>query len=647
MAPDLGPLVPRTRTLDPGPWTTKLSPVSRLFVVSSLLFGTLACGGGGAVPGRVTFNEHVAPILYENCASCHRPGEVAPFPLLSYEDAKAHAAEIGRETLARQMPPWLPEPGEFPLVGVRRLSDAQIETIQRWVKQGMAEGDAAARPTPPSFPGGWQLGTPDVIATTATPFVLKPQPNDVYRNLVLRTTVPAARFIRAVEFKTNGAPIHHAVIRVDPTSASRRRDGNDGQAGFEGMSWNLVDPDGQFLGWAPGRGVIESPAGMAWRLDPGMDLVVEVHVIPGSVAASIAPTVGLYFADAAPTRTPVTVKMGSKLIDIPPGQTGYLVTDTWEAPFDLTLMGVYPHAHFLGKDMHVGATFPDGSVKTLLRIPRWDFHWQQDYRFVTPVTLPRGTRLTMRYTFDNPTSARVQAGPKSTDEMAELGLQFLTSSPAESASLLQMFVEREYRANVEMAEHRVKNDPENAENRAFLGGSLVQAERFGEAIPHLEAAVRIGDTTAATQSDLGAALMALGRAEAAVGHFRRAAALAATDEVMQFNLGTALASLSRAAEAEAAFRRALALNPDYVDAHVNLGVSLIGRRRMDEALGHFRRAADLRPDSVSMQSNLGGALMAAGRHREALVAVRRALALDPTYAPALDNLRRLEAMGIR
>lgn len=608
------------------------------------------------MPGRVTFNEHVAPILYENCASCHRPGEVAPFSLLSYEDAKAHAAEIGRETLARQMPPWLPEPGEFPLAGVRRLSDAQIETIQRWVKQGMAEGDSGARPTPPSFPGGWQLGTPDLVATTATPYVLEPQANDVYRNLVLRTTVPAARFIRAMEFRTNGAPIHHAVIRVDPTSASRRRDGQDGQGGFEGMSWNLVDPDGQFLGWAPGRGVIESPAGMAWRLDPGTDLVVEVHVIPGSATVSIAPTVGLHFSETAPTRTPVTVKMGSKLIDIPAGKSDYLVTDSWEVPFDLTLMSVYPHAHFLGKDMQVSATFPDGSVKTLLRIPRWDFHWQQDYRFVTPLALPRGTRLTMRYTFDNSAAnpsnpnrppARVQAGPRSIDEMAELGLQFLTASPADSATLLQLFVEREYRANIAMAEYRVQTDPENAENRAFLGGSLVQAERFGEAIPHLEAAVRLGDATASTQGDLGAALMALGRADAALGHFRRAAALAPTDEVMQFNLGTTLGALARTAEAEAAFRRALSLNPDYVDAHVNLGVSLLGRRRVDEALTHFARAADLRPDSARMQSNLGGALMAADRPREALAAVRRALALEPAHAPALDNLRRLEAMGIR
>jgi tetratricopeptide (TPR) repeat protein len=628
---------------------------------TALLLGvTMVAGcGGSEVPGRVTFNAHVAPILFENCASCHRPGEVAPFPLLSYEDAKAHAAEIARETQARQMPPWLPEPGAYALEGVRRLSDAQIETLQRWLKQGMAEGDSSTRPAPPSFPAGWRSGTPDLVVTTRTPYRLPRQVDhagDVYRNLVLRTSVPAATYVRAVEFKTNGAPIHHAVIRVDPTSASRRRDGQDGNAGFDGMSWNLADPDGQFLGWAPGRGPITSPAGMAWRLEPGMDLVVEVHMIPGSAAADIAPSVALYFADAPPTRTPVTVKMGSKLIDIPAGQKDYLITDTYEVPVGVSLMGVYPHAHFLGKDMHVSATFPDGTVKTLLHIARWDFHWQQDYRFVTPIALPQGTRLTMRYTFDNSSDnasnpsrppVRVRQGPNSTDEMAELGLQFLTSSPGDRARLLHAFVEREQRANIAMAEQRVSTDPENAENRAFLGGSLVQAERFGEAVPHLEAALRLGDTTAATQSDLGAAMLALGRRTEALALFQRAAALAPNDEVHHFNVGTVLGALGRTAAADAAFRRSLALNPDYVDAHVNLGVSLIGQRRASDALEHFRRAAALQPDSARMHSNLGGALMAAGRHRDALEAIRRALSIEPDHGPARDNLRRLEAMGIK
>lgn len=622
------------------------------------LAGASACGGGpsGDVPGRVTFNEHVAPIIFQNCASCHRPGEVAPFPLLSYDDVKAEATKIGRETLERHMPPWLPEPGEFPIAGVRRLTDTQIDTLQRWIKQGMAEGDPVHRPVPPSFPDGWLLGTPDLVVTPDRPFVLAPQGVDVYRNLVLRTSVPSTKFVRAVEFKANGAPIHHAVIRVDRTSASRRREGLDGNGGFEGMSWNLFDPDGQFIGWAPGRGPIQTPEGMAWRLEPGMDLVVEVHMIPGGDTATVAPSVGLHFTDTPATRAPVTVKMGSKLIDIPAGTTDYLVADSYELPFAVELMGVYPHAHYLARDMQVSAAFPDGQVKTLLHIKHWSFHWQQDYRFITPIRLPAGTRLTMRYTFDNSTKnpsnpntppKRVQAGPKSTDEMAELSLQFLTASFADRVQLLNEFAEREQRANIAMGEHRVGTDPENAENRAFLGGSYVQAGRFVDAIPHLNAAVRLGDTTAATQGDLGAALMALNRPADALVHFQRAATLAPNDEVLHFNLGTTLAALSRTTEAEAAYRRSLALNPDYVDAHVNLGVSLLGRRQMLDALTHFRRAAELQPESAVMQSNFGGALMAAGRPREAIVAVRRALSIDPDYAPARDNLRRLEAMGIR
>ncbi len=623
-----------------------------------VVVGAAACGG--EVPGRLTFNDHVAPIVYANCASCHRPGEVAPFPLLTYADVRAYGDDIAHVTRTRQMPPWLPESGDHPLQGVRRLSDRDIETLQRWVKQGMAEGDATRRPDPPSFPDGWQLGQPDLVAEVERPFVLRGATSDVYRNLVFRASVSSPVWVRAVEFRTHGAPIHHAVIRVDPSSGSRRRDGADGNGGFDGMSWNLVDPDGQFLGWAPGRGPIALPDGMAWRLMPGMDLVVEVHVIAGgdsdgAAPQMITPTVGLYVADAAPTRVPVTVKMGTKLLDIPAGESAYRVTDSWETPFDVRLLGVYPHAHFLGSAMEVLATFPDGRSTVLLRIPRWNFHWQQDYRFVTPVMLPAGTRLTMRYTFDNSAAnpfnpnrppVRVRAGPSATDEMAELGLQLLPATTADGEALLREFVIREQRANLALGESRVQADPDDAEARAFLGGSLVQLERFGEALSHLEAAVRLGDTTAATQSDLGAVMMAFGRVEDAVTHFRRAATRSPTDEVHHFNLGTALTAAGRAREAEAAFRRALDVNPDFVDAHVNLGVALLTKQPA-QAVPHFERAAQLASDSPVMHTNLAGALIAAGRPRDALPAIRRALALDPAYAPALDTQRRLAAAGIR
>lgn len=608
------------------------------------------------MPGRVTYAEHVAPILYENCASCHRPGQIAPFSLLTYADAREQATEIGRATLNRQMPPWLPAPGEFPIQRTRRLTDVQIETLQRWIKQGMAEGDLAQAPPVPSFTQDWELGTPDLVVRPDQPYVLRPQNGDVYRNILVRVPVTGTRFVRAVEFRTNGAPIHHAVVRVDRSSSSRRRDGRDGEVGFAGMAVSASDPDGQFIGWAPGRGPILSPPEMAWRLEAGADLVVEMHMLPGEADVTVAPTIGIFFTDQVPTKRPVTLKLGSKVIDIPAGKSDYLVTDSYVLPVPVQLLSVYPHAHYLGKDMLATVTMPDGSSRTLLHIPQWNFHWQQDYRFETPIALPAGARVTIRYTYDNSTAnpfnprtppVRVLAGPMSTDEMAEFAMQMLTETPADAAVLQAAAVEREQRADVALGESRVRDEPDNAEYRAFLGGAYVQVGRYAEALPHLEEAVRRGDRTAATQADLGAAMMGMGNPAAALPYFQRAVALANDDEVLQYNLGTTLAALSRHAEAEAAFRRALALNPDFVDAHVNLGVAQLARRRYAEAIEHFTRAASLQPQSAVMHANLAGALLAGGRVQDAAAVARRALEIDPNLASAKAVLDRVQRQGVR
>ena len=620
------------------------------------LAGVAGCGGSTPPPAPVTFNKDIAPIVFANCASCHRPGGVAPFSLLTYAEAAEQAEAIAAETSKGHMPPWLPARGEFPIVGERRLSPEQLDAIQRWVKGGAVEGAADDRRTPPKFPDGWELGTPDIIVSTDRPYVVKAGSDDVYRNLVLKVPITEGVFVRAVEFKTNGAPIHHAVIRVDRTSGSRRHDGEDGQPGFDGMSFSVSDPDGQFIGWAPGRGPIVSPEGMAWRLERGSDLVVELHVIDSKESASLKPSVGLFLTKTPPSQRPVTVRMASKAIEIPAGKADYVVTDEYELPSNVTVLSVYPHAHYLGSDMRAIATLPDGSVKTLLHIPHWDFHWQQDYRYVTPVRLPRGTRLSMRYTFDNSAGnpdnpnkppVKVLGGPRAVDEMAEFSLQLLTESAADAMRLLQDFDHKDKLANVSLGEIRTRDNPDSAEARGFLGGAYVEVGRFAEAIPHLEAAQRLGDKSAGVHNYLGAAAMSMGRLPEAVAHFRRAAAASPRDEVMHFNLGTALSDLNRAAEAEAAFKRSIAANPDYADAHRNLAALLLSNGRIKEALPHFQRAVDLNPDSAISHNNLGGALASAGRFAEAMVHVRRALEIDPAYAPALDNLRKLKRIGIR
>ena len=616
-----------------------------------------ACSRASAPPPAATFDKDVAPIVFANCAPCHRPGEVAPFPLLTYADVVKHADNVVRQTSKRHMPPWLPDPGDFPLVGERRLTPVQIETIRRWAEGGMREGNAADLPAAPRWPEGWQLGKPDIVLTPARPFRLPPGTEDVYRNLIVHAATSSDVYVRAVEFRTNGAPIHHAVIRVDPTGASRKRDGEGGQPGFDGMTWQTVqDPDGQFIGWAPGRGAIVSPDRMPWRLPAGADLVLELHMLPAKKPAEIRPTIALFLTPDPPAHSPITLTMSPKTIDIPAGKADYTVTDTYELPVAVDLLSVYPHAHYLGKDMLVTAAFPDGSAKTLLHIPQWSFHWQQDYRYVSAVPLPAGTRVTMRYTYDNSDEnednphhppVRVRLGPKSTDEMAQLALQVLPKSLADAAVLVQAFDDRDTRENIELGEARVRENPNSAEEQAFLGASYLEAGRTADAVPHLEAAVRLDPQLATARADLGTALMAEGQLAGALEHLKQAAALAPNDPAIVYNLGNALARTSNARDAAAAYTRALTINPDYADAHENLGNLLFTHGRIADALPHLARAAALRPNSAVILTNYGSALAANGRYVEALAAVRRALALSPDYAPALDDLHRLEQMGIR
>jgi tetratricopeptide (TPR) repeat protein len=615
------------------------------------------CGHVAPAPAPVTFDKDVAPIAFANCAPCHRPGEVAPFSVLSYAEAAPHAEDMADETLQHRMPPWLPDAGDYPVVGARRLTATQIDTIQRWVKGGKAEGNPADLPAVPVFPGGWQLGKPDVILTPARAYTLRSGGDDVYRNLVIHTSLASGVFVRALEFKTGGAPIHHAVIRVDSSGTMARQDGQDGQPGVDGMAWQSgQDPEGHFIGWAPGRGPILSPDGMPWRLDRGADLVIELHLLPGKKPIAVQPTVALFLTNTPPVATPLTLKMSSRLIDIPAGVTDYLVTDTFKLPADVDLLSVYPHAHYLGKDMLVTASLPGGVVKTLLHIPQWSFHWQQDYRYVTPISLPAGTTMTMRYTYDNSAAnlenprrppVRVRLGPQSTDEMAELGLQVLPKTVADAAALVQALVDHDIQANVAWAEHQARDAPNVAQTQAVLGAAYVQAGRFADAVPPLETALRLDGRSAAAEDDLGSALLGLRRVDEALVHLRRAAVLAPRDEHIQFNLGNALYRSSQPAAAAEAYARAIAINPEFPDPHANLGALLVEHGHAKDAVPHFARAVELQPNSAVLHTNLASALAATGQFAAAMHEVRRALELNPSYAPALDDLRRLQQMGIK
>jgi Flp pilus assembly protein TadD len=566
-----------------------------------------------------TFSADVAPLINAHCATCHRPGQGAPFSLLVYEDARSRASAIAEVTAARRMPPWLPDASAPPFEGERRLKDDEIDILQRWADNGAPAGDLLAiTGTPPPPASTWQLGQPDVVVQPGRPFSLTPGHEDVFRNLVIRTNLPADRHVRAVEFHPGDAPIHHAVIHLDATAGSRTRDGSDGRPGFDGMGApGVQEPDGHFVGWAPGRGPILSAAGRPWRLSSGTDLVVELHLMPGASATSVRPSIGLYFAEAGGAEAPVMLGLGDPPIDIPAGATNYTIADRYTLPVDVQLLSVYPHAHYLGKTMLVEARLPAGEARTLLHIPRWSFHWQQDYRYRVPVSLPRGTTIEMRFTYDNSEAnpdnphhppVRVTSGLRSVDEMGNLLLQLVPVRAGERSELLRDVTARQASHELAAAGRHAAANPRNIEALTVFGSRLLAA----------------------------------GRAADAVAQFQSAAQQSPGDARLQFNLARALSAAGSPAAAEATLRRAIGLDSGLAEAHDELGVLLFAQGRLAEALRSLERAVELAPDSAIYRSDFGGGLAQAGRRTEALAQLKRALELDPNNAAAKQNLARLQ-----
>lgn len=608
------------------------------------MVGIIGCGSAPppAATG-VTYVDHVAPILERHCLTCHRPGQGAPFTLLTYADAREQASDIAEVTGQRKMPPWLPADGPHPFAGRRGMTDQEIGVLRAWADAGAPEGaPSRAALTPPAGPAG--LGAPDLVLTLAAPYTLTPGGTDVFRNLVVRTGLTEDRHVRAVEFRPGDSAIHHAVVHLDGTSGSRRRDGADGAPGFDGMgALGTTEPDGHFIGWAPGRGPIMSAPGRPWRLAKGTDLVLELHLIPQSAPVRIAPTIAVYFDTAPAADPPLMFKMGSKAIDILPGARDYAISDRYVLPVDVTLLSVYPHAHRLGRQMRLDATFPDGRTQSLLEIPDWDFHWQQDYRYETPVVLPRGTALDMRFTYTNTTHPprRVLAGPRSEDEMGNLLLQLVPVSPQDRARLATDAATREAHANVAAGEMLVRYFPRSAEHLTHLGASYVEVGRVQEGLAVLAQARQVAPGAWNTRNELGGALMKAGRAREAVVEFQAAAALHPGDAFVEYNLARALLAAGQSDQGRAALDRALAINPDFAEAHNELGVWWFARGRMTEALVHLQRAATLAPQSSIVLSDLGGALAQVGRRDEARTYLQRALAIDPGNDAARQNLARL------
>ena len=630
-----------------------------------LLAGVLACGvaalvsSGPASPpearerrgsAALTFTKDVAPIVFQHCSACHRPGGSAPFSLLSYADVRKRARKIAAVTESRFMPPWLPEPGYGEFVGERRLSADQIAIIRQWVEEGAARGDPSDLPPVPKQTGGWQLGRPELVIQMPEPYTLPAKGTDVFRNFVVPIPVRAPRYVRTMELRPgNPKIVHHAVMMIDRTPSSQRLAEQDPEPGFGGMdvSSEAHVPGGHLLGWTPGKMPFGGAPGVAWRLEEGTDLVLQLHLLPSGRPEVIQSTVGFFFTDEAPTRFPFMLRLGSKTIDIPAGKKDYVIEDRYELPVDVEVLGVYPHAHYLGKDMQGFATLPDGSKQRLIHIEDWDFKWQDEYRYTKPIRLPKGTTLTMRFTYDNSADnvrnphhppTRVVYGPQSSDEMGDLWIQVLPLDSDDLAILTRDFGRKDLKDRIAGYRHSLRMKPQDARTQNNLGMALESRGQLERAIRHYRRAIEIEMDYAAPHHNLGDVLAAQGKLDEAIGHYRRALEIRPGLVNAHTNLGIALQRQGERDEAIRHYRHALQIEPDYTQALHNLGMALAAQGKLDEAIHHYRRVLQAKPDYAATHNNLGNALLAQDKLDQAIEHYRHALEIQPAIGNAHNNL---------
>jgi tetratricopeptide (TPR) repeat protein len=601
--------------------------------------------GAGQQP--VTFTRDVAPIIFANCTPCHRPGEAAPFSLLTYEDARRHARQIAETTGHGYMPPWQPEAdfGEFE--GERRLSPREIEVLGRWVADGAPEGDPRHLPKPPEFTPGWHLGPPDLVVTMAEPYHVPADGPDAFRNFVLPVPLKTRRYVTAIEFRPgNSRVVHHARVLIDDTHEARRLAAQDQEPGFEGMDApGARFPDGHFLGWAPGKLPGREP--LAWALDPGTDLVVQVHLKPTGRPEPVQASIGLYLTDRPPADAPVMLRMGSRTIDIPAGHPRYEIVDSYTMPVDVRALKIYPHAHYLGREMTVTVRLPDGTTSGLLHILEWDFNWQDEYVYAHPVDLPKGSTLTMRYTFDNsgantrnPFSPprRVRSGPATTDEMGELLVQLLPKKRSDLAVLRADVGRKTLLLDTAGEEKRVTDDPGDHEARNSLGVLYMRLGRHDEALEQFQQALRIAPDHAVAHYNIAVIRIADGALAEARQHLESAIAARPDYPEAHTNLGVTLERLGHPAEAQSHYRAAIAAKPEHAAARANLGRMLLQRGAIDAAIEHFEAIIQVQPSNASVLDALAAAYAATGRQANAVRTAQKAF--EAAMAAHDDELAR-------
>ena len=375
----------------------------------------------GAGSGEVVYTRDIAPILQRNCQSCHRPGQMGPFPLTTYEEASSWSSMIREVVQSGRMPPWHASPAHGHFANDRRLSDADKRSIEAWIEGGCPEGDRVDLPPAPSFPAEWSIPTPDFVLPMPKPFNVPAEGIVDYQFFEVDPGFTEDRWIQAAEVLPScRAVVHHCnVFLKPPTKTPLDR---STEAEWTHLTWVT-----------PGKPASAFPQGVAKRWPAGWKAVFVIHYSPNGSPQVDQTRLGLVFADPATVHQELFTHLTTDVdLAIPPGAPDHRVTHKFTCPTDLMLYAIFPHMHLRGKSFSVTADYPDGRQEILLDVPRYDFAWQNQYILAEPLRLPAGTLLHYTSSYDNSTAnpanpnpeVWVRTGQQSWDEMFNAYIDF-------------------------------------------------------------------------------------------------------------------------------------------------------------------------------------------------------------------------------
>ena len=361
---------------------------------------------------EVTYAKHVAPLIQNRCQECHRPGEIGPFSLLGYDDAKKRTRRIREAVLEERMPPWHADPRHGKFSNDRRLTDDEREILLAWIDQGAQKGDDKDLPPPLTFTKGWKIGEPDKVLAMAEEFKVPATGVLDYQRFVVDPGFKDDVWVQSAECRPgNREVVHHILVYILEPG---RRDPYD----RDGTASTLV-------GWAPGDMPAIYPPETARKIPARSTLLFEVHYTPNGTAQTDRSTVGIRFAKKPPANRVEMNILANMMLRIPPGATNHKGQLTYTFRNDASVLAFMPHMHLRGISARYDMTYPDGTTTTLLSVPDYDFGWQSVYRFEKPLQVPKGSKLTWTGRWDNsadnprnpdPTKA-VRWGLQTWDEM--------------------------------------------------------------------------------------------------------------------------------------------------------------------------------------------------------------------------------------